>query len=95
MTTTTTEDFASLGKPAPQPRTVRFDPEKLYLAVDQRRRELRLTRREVLRQVGERTPSSLTRLGQGAHPSADLLVRLMAWLGEHDVRNYTSPAEEN
>jgi hypothetical protein len=80
----------------PSPRSVRFDPEKLYVAVDQRRRELRVTGREVLRQVGERTPSALTRLGQGAHPSADLLCRLLVWLGDPDVSNYVSeiPQEE-
>jgi hypothetical protein len=79
--------------PAALPRTVRFDPEKLYLAVDKRRRELRISRREVLRQIGEHTPSSLTRLGQGCHPSADLLVRLLVWLGDTDVSSYVSLVE--
>jgi transcriptional regulator with XRE-family HTH domain len=75
---------------------VRFDPEKLYVAVDRRRRELRISRREVLRQVGENTPSALTRIGQGSHPSADLLCRLLLWLGDTDVSGFVSeiPTEE-
>lgn len=79
--------------PSTQLRTVRFDPEKLYVAVDRRRRELRISRREVLRQVGEHTPSSLTRLGQGAHPSADLLCRFLVWLGDTDVAAYLTPID--
>lgn len=70
------------------PRTVTLDTEALYVAIDRRRRELRITRREVLRQIGERTPSALTRLGQGGHPSADQLIRLLTWLGETDLKPY-------
>ena len=69
----------------PGPRVVALDCEALYVAVDRRRRALRITGREVLRQIGERSPSSLTRLGQGKPPSADLLVRLLHWLGTTDV----------
>lgn len=88
-------DFPSLPTRPPLPRTVRFDPERLYVAVDARRRELRISQREVLRQVGEYTPSSLNRLGQGKHPSADLLCRLLVWLGDTDVSNYVSPSKES
>ncbi len=88
------KDCGQRGTPEPQPRAVRFDPEKLYVAVDARRRELRVSQREVLRQVGEHTPSSLTRLGQGAHPSADLLCRLLVWLGDTDVRRFISEVTE-
>jgi hypothetical protein len=77
--------------PGAEPRTVRFDPEKLYVALDRRRRELRISRRELLRQVGERTPSSITRLGQGNNPSADLLARFLVWLGDTDLAPYLSP----
>lgn len=80
--------------PPTQPRTVQFDPEKLYVAVDAHRRALRISRREVARQVGENTPSTLTRLGQGRHPSADLLCRLLVWLGNTDVSRYVSPVDE-
>jgi len=80
--------------PGPQrPRTVRLDPEKLYVAVDRRRRELRISAREVLRQIGERTPMSLGRIGRGAQPSADLLVRLLVWLGDTDVAPYLTPID--
>jgi len=88
------KDYAGLPTPpAPRPRTVRFDAEKLYAAIDQRRRELRISGREVLRQVGEYTPSSLTRIGHGQHPSADLLVRLLVWLGDTDLRPYITDVE--
>lgn len=79
----------------PQPRTVQFDAGKLYAAVNQKRRELRISLREVLRQVGEKTPSSLTRIGQGAHPSADLLCRLLVWLGDTNISNFISPVTED
>lgn len=75
----------------PAPRVVRFDPEALYVAIDRRRRALRISNREVLRQIGEHTPSSLTRLGHGRQPSADLLVRLLHWLGETDLAPYIAP----
>ncbi len=80
--------------PPPQPRTVRFDPEKLYVALDRRRRELRISNRELLRQVGEHTPSSMTRLGQGHLPSTDLLARFLVWLGDTDIAPYLTPIEE-
>jgi hypothetical protein len=48
----------------------------------------------VLRRIGERTPSALTRLGQGAHPSADLLVRLLVWLGTTDLAPYIKDLRE-
>lgn len=82
------------GERQPAPRVVRFDPEALYAAVDRRRRELCISGREVLRQVGEYTPSALTRLGQGKQPSADLLVRLLHWLGETDLAPYIASVEE-
>lgn len=87
------KDFGALETPQPLPRSVRLDPEKLYASIDRRRRELRISQREVLRQVGEKTPSSLTRIGQGTHPSADLLCRLLLWLGDTDVSRFVSPTE--
>lgn len=69
----------------PGPRIVEFDPEALYQAVDKQRRMRRISMREVLRQIGERTPSTMTRLGQGHIVSADTLVRLMHWLGHDDI----------
>ena len=73
------------GDRPPRPRAVALDSEALYTAVDRKRRKLRISGREVCRQVGERGPSALTRLGQGKQPSADLLVRLLHWLGTTDV----------
>lgn len=78
--------------PQPQPRTVQLDTEKLYQAIDRKRRALRISQREVLRQMGEHGPSALTRLGQGRHPSADLLIRMLTWLGTTDLAPFISPA---
>lgn len=77
----------------PAPRTVRFDSEALYLAIDKRRRELGISKREVCRQIGEHTPSAVTRIGRGTQPSADLLVRLLHWLGETDLAPYIVPVQ--
>lgn len=79
----------------PDPRVVQFDPEALYVAIDRRRRELGISKREVCRQVGEHTPSAVTRIGRGTHPSADLLVRILHWLGETDVGAYMAPVESD
>lgn len=84
---------ADLAIPPTGPRRVRFDPERLYVALDRRCRELRISRRELLRQIGENTPSSITRLGRGVSPSADLLVRLLVWLGDTDLAPYVTPIE--
>lgn len=82
--------------PPPEPRQVRLDTAALYAAVDQRLREHGISGREMLRQIGERTPSTLTRLAQGTQPSADLLVRILHWLRETDLAPYIVPvtAEE-
>jgi len=84
---------ANLTTPSTGPRQVRFDSEKLYVALDRRCRELRISRRELLRQIGENTPSSITRLGQGRAPSADLLCRLLVWFGNTDLAPFLSPVE--
>lgn len=68
-----------------------LDAEALYTAIDRERRRRRIRgHREVLRQAGIPGPSLLTRLGQGHLPSADNLVRLLAWLGETDLAPYIS-----
>lgn len=81
--------------PQPQPRTVQLDTERLYGAIDRKRRVLRISQREVLRQMGEFGPSALTRLGQGRQPSADLLIRMLVWLGATDLAPYISLVEPN
>lgn len=71
---------------ASKPRPVRFDPEALYQAVDKRRRELRISHREVLRRVGlGGQPSVTTRLGHGLGINADNLVALLAFLETTDM----------
>lgn len=70
---------------------ITFDPEALYVALDRRRRHDRMLWREIAREAGV-SPSTLTRIGQGHAPDAQGLVRLMAWLGEPDVRRFTREA---
>lgn len=67
---------------------ITFDPDALYVALDRRRRHERLLWRDIADQAGV-SPSTLTRLGHGASPDARGLVRLMAWLGESDIRPFT------
>jgi hypothetical protein len=80
--------------PPPEAVRYRIDPEALYAALDRERRRRRLSRRELLRQVGERGPSGMTRLGQGRLPSANGLARYLVWLGDTDLRPYLTTEEE-
>lgn len=67
-----------------------LDTEALYVALDRRRRELRISGAEVLRQsgIGIRSRSVWTRLAHGEGMSADNLVRFLVWLGATDVRPF-------
>lgn len=75
---------------APGPR---FNPEALYLALDKRRRERRISWRAI---AGEAGVGIFTgpRLGRGQDVHSDTLVRLMVWLGETDLTPYMSSADE-
>lgn len=68
-----------------------FDPEKLYEALDRRRRRKEMRWRDVAKAAGV-SPSTLTRISQGKRPDADSLVRLMAWLGSFDIRRFAEGA---
>ncbi|WP_047890981.1 transcriptional regulator [Micromonospora sp. RV43] len=88
------------ARPVPPPITApaggawTFDPAALAAAITERRRELKISRREVVRQAGAGTPSTLTRLDEGRHISVDVFLRLLLWLGCTDVRPFlaTIPA---
>lgn len=67
-----------------------LDREALYVALDRKRRHERLSGRELLRRAGVDTPSTWTRLARGAEVSLDTFLRLLAWLGESDVRPYST-----
>lgn len=69
-----------------------FDPERLYEALDRRRRKQHIRWREVAAAAGV-SPSTLTRISQGKKPDADGLVRLMAWLGKFDIRQFATGIE--
>jgi transcriptional regulator with XRE-family HTH domain len=76
--------------PAPPQVRPRLDVEALYVALDRKRRQLRISGAEVLRQsgIGIRSRSVWTRLAHGDGPSADNLVRFLVWLGETDVKPF-------
>lgn len=71
-----------------------LDREALYVALDRKRRYERLSGRELLRRAGVDTPSTWTRLARGAEVSLDTFLRLLAWLGESDVRPYSTLQHE-
>lgn len=65
-----------------------FDSAALYVALDIRRKALRISWREVAAQAGLGTDSTLTSLKRGHSLKADTFLRLMAWLSETDVTPY-------
>jgi len=66
-----------------------FNVEALYLALDKRRRERRITWRQIGREANlANQPSLMTHIARGARPSANNLVRLLLWLGETDLKPY-------
>ncbi|MGC4886760.1 helix-turn-helix domain-containing protein [Micromonospora sp. DT227] len=83
---------------APDGRSWAFNPAALATAINDRRRELKISRREVVRRAGAGTPSTLTRLDEGRHISVDVFLRLLLWLGCTDIRPFLAatpaPAEE-
>lgn len=85
--------LSTITVPPPGPRLVEFDPEALYVALDKRRRDLRISRRELLRQCGFGSPSLVTKLGQGHSIDARSLVVFLNWLGETDLKPYMRPAQ--
>jgi transcriptional regulator with XRE-family HTH domain len=69
-----------------------LDVEALYVALDRKRRALRISGAEMLRQsgVGDTSRSTWTRIAHGEGLSADNLVRLLIWLGETDVSKFAT-----
>lgn len=80
---------------APAGQAWTFSPSALAVAIGEKRRELGISRREVVRQAGAGTPSTLTRLDEGRHISVDVFLRLLLWLGCTDIRPFvaTTPAD--
>jgi transcriptional regulator with XRE-family HTH domain len=85
--------------------TAALDPEALFTALDAKRRSIAratlggFSWRAVARELGI-SQSTFTRLGVHHHmPSAEILVKLLGWLGETDLAPYLtctdSPEEEN
>ena len=72
-----------------------FSPEALYAALDRKRRARGMCWRDVAWAAGV-TPSLFTRIGRhGLRPDVDNLARLLAWLGDTDIRPYIITIEED
>lgn len=72
-----------------QARPARFDTEALYSRLDRERRAQRLSWRELSRRAHV-DPGVTSRLAYGTRPGVDNLVRLLVWLGDTDIRPYTT-----
>jgi hypothetical protein len=64
-----------------------LDVDAAYTAVDKKRRQLRMHRVDVTRELGL-APAAFTRLDHGRIPSATTMIRIMAWL-DRDVSDFT------
>lgn len=72
-----------------------FDVPAFYRAVDDRRRQMHISARELCRQAGVIEGPGLTYLRAGRIPSAETLARLLLWLGTTDVAPFIKrPGEE-
>lgn len=67
--------------------SVRLDWAELFTDLDELRLELRLSWRQVAREQGV-SPSLFTRLSHGQGVSAEVLVRLLLWMGTTDFAPY-------
>lgn len=86
------KNFSS-SKSNSYPRMVRLDLEALNIAIQDKRIQLNISEREISRLIGEKTPSSLTRLKQGKQPSIDLFIRIVTWLGVTDINQLICDVE--
>jgi transcriptional regulator with XRE-family HTH domain len=71
--------------------SARLATERLYYALDRARRERHIKWRDIAEGAGV-SPSTLTRIGQGHNPDANGVIRLMIWLGRHDIRDFVEAA---
>jgi hypothetical protein len=67
-----------------------FDRKAFYAALEARRAELGISGRELMRQADVHTASTWPRITRGAEVSLDTFLRLLAWLGETDVKPYST-----
>jgi hypothetical protein len=64
-------------------RGPRFNGSALYAELEKQRNGKPL--REFCSDVGNVTPATLARMGQGGNPSADALVQFLLYLGTTDI----------
>lgn len=85
------EDFIQGPKAAPPERPFcpgRFNCKALFQALDQHRRSRGMTWRELAREIGNVSPSMLTRLSKGGRIEVNVMVALVGYLGR-TVRSFT------
>ena len=72
-----------------------LNTEALYVAVDRRRRERKLSHRKACADAGLPIGSRnlFTGLRRGDPPSLENFLRLLLWLGETDIRPYLLDGE--
>lgn len=71
----------------------RLDVEALYVRLDKRRREHRLSWRDIAAETGV-SASTFSRIAHGDGPGSDALVTLMAWLDLTDITELTTTRQE-
>jgi hypothetical protein len=72
---------APAGDALTSQRFLRVDTTALHRGLDERRRSLDLTWRQVAQQIGNVTPSMLSRLAMGGRTEVNVLLAATAWLG--------------
>lgn len=70
-----------------------LDVKALHEALDLTRKQRKLYWRDVAKQAGL-SPSTLSRIGQGASPDVDGLLRLLVWMGTTDLGPFLLDAVE-
>jgi hypothetical protein len=68
-----------------------LDAEALYQAIDQRRRRLRMRRKEVAAELGV-AGCTYTLWGNGTKPGSDAVLRACVWLGRN-ITDFARPEE--
>lgn len=81
------------SQPLPYPRTTQLNTEALMKAIDEKKKRLGLSDREVIRQLGEKSSSRLLIIRNGGHPSTNLFIRMLIWLGTTDITPFVQDIE--
>jgi transcriptional regulator with XRE-family HTH domain len=70
---------------------LQLDAEKLFEAIDRRRRRLKMRRKDVAAELGV-SPAAVTFWGAGGGIGADAALRICCWLGV-DIKDFAKQHE--